>query len=166
MLCPFSCGHCIVCCSIYGFWLPLWYLVVIVLSVVLFTASDYHFGILWSLYCLLFYLRLLITTLVSCGHCIVCCSIYGFWLPLWYLVVIVLSVVLFTASDYHFVIFWTLYCLLFYLRLLITTLVSCGHCIVCCSIYSFWLPPWYLQTVLLLEQNAQLELCGTFPRWK
>jgi len=25
--CPFSCGHCIVCSSsIYGFWLPLWYL--------------------------------------------------------------------------------------------------------------------------------------------
>jgi len=25
-ICPFSFGHCIVCPSIYGFWLPLWYL--------------------------------------------------------------------------------------------------------------------------------------------
>jgi hypothetical protein len=50
-------GHCIVCpSSIYGFWLLLWYLLVIVLFVLLpFTASDYSFGILWSLYCLLLY---------------------------------------------------------------------------------------------------------------
>ena len=115
-----SCVHCVVCpSSIYGFWLPLWYLVVIVLSVLLqFTASDYPCGILWSLYCLFFFnLRLLITPLVSCGHCVVCpSSIYGFWLPLWYLVVIVLSVLLqFTASDYpcgifkHVLRFWSMW---------------------------------------------------------
>jgi hypothetical protein len=59
----------------------------IVLSVLLqFTASDYTFGILWPLYCLSFNLQLLITPLVSCGHCIVCpSSIYLFWLHLWYL---------------------------------------------------------------------------------
>ena len=144
-----SCGHCIVCPSIYGFWLPLWYLVAIVLSVLRFMASDYHFGILWPLYCLSFDLRLLITTLVSCGHCIVCPSIYGFWLPLWYLVAIVLSVLRFTASDYLFGILWPLYCLSFDLRLLITSLVSCGHCIVCPSIYGFWLPLWYLVAIVL-----------------
>jgi hypothetical protein len=44
--------------------------------------------------------------------------------------------------------FWSLYCLSFYLWLLITPLVSCGHCIVCLSIYGFWLPLWYLQTCL------------------
>jgi hypothetical protein len=60
--CPFSFGHCVVCLSIYGFWLPLWYLVAIVLSVLLFMDSDYP--------------------LVSCGHCVVCPSIYGFWLPI------------------------------------------------------------------------------------
>jgi hypothetical protein len=40
----------------------------------------------------------------SLGHCFVCPSlIYGFWLPLWYLVAIVLSVLLwFTDSDYPF----------------------------------------------------------------
>ena len=27
--CPFSFGHCVVCPSIYGFWLPLWYLQII-----------------------------------------------------------------------------------------------------------------------------------------
>jgi hypothetical protein len=34
--CTFSFGHCVVCSSsIYGFWLPLWYLLAIVLSVLL-----------------------------------------------------------------------------------------------------------------------------------
>jgi hypothetical protein len=114
--------------SIYGFWLLLWYILVIILSVLrLFTASDYSFCIFWSLYCLYFvYLRLLITPLVSFGHCIVrTSSIYGFWLSLWYLLVIVLSVLrLFTASDYFFGIFWSLYFhYVVYLRLLITHLV-------------------------------------------
>ena len=61
---------------------------------------------LWPLYCLSFDLRFLVTLvfvlvvivlsvfwstvsgyscLCSCGHCIVCPLIYGFWLPLWYL---------------------------------------------------------------------------------
>jgi hypothetical protein len=139
-----SCGHCIVCTSIYCFWLPLWYLVAIVLSVLLFTVSDYPFGIFWSFYRLYFYLLFLITPLVSFGHCIVCTSIYCFWLPLWYLLTIVLSVFLFTVSDYPFGIFWSLYRLYFYLLFLITPLVSCGHCIVCTSIYCFWWPLWYL----------------------
>ena len=166
-----SCCHYVVCPSIYVFWLPLWYLVVILLSVRRLTASDYPFGILWPLCCLSFDLRLLITPLVSCGHCVVCLSVYGFWLSLWYLVAIVLSVLLrFTASEYPFSILWPLYCLSFFglrlliilwylvaivlsvlrftasdypfgilwplcclsfgLRLLITPLISCGHCIV------------------------------------
>ena len=140
-----SCGHCIVCRSwIYDLWLPIWYLVAIVLSVLLrFKTSGYPFGILWPVYCLSFLdLRLLITLLVSCGHCIVCpSSINDFWLPLWYHVVIVLSVLpRFTISDYPFGVLWPLYCLSFLdLRLLITSLVSCGHCIVCpSSIYDFW----------------------------
>ena len=91
---------------------------VIVLSVLRFTASDYTFGILWSLvilYCLSLDLRLLITPLVSCGHCIV----FRFT-----------AVLRFTASEYTFGILWSLYCLSLDLRLLITPLVSCGHCIV------------------------------------
>ena len=56
------------------------------LSGLCFTASDYFFGIFWSLCCLSFVLQLLITPLVSFGHYVVCpSSIYGFWLPLWYL---------------------------------------------------------------------------------
>ena len=151
-----SCGHCIVCpSSIDDFWLPLWYLVAVVLSVLpRFTTSNYPFGILRSFYCLSFLdLRLLITPLVSCGHCIVCpSSIYDFWLPLWYLKAIVLSVLpQFTTSDYLFCILWPLYCLSFLdLRLLITSLVACGHCIFCpSSIYDFWLPLWYLVAIAL-----------------
>ena len=149
-------GHCIVLTSsIYGFWLILWYILVIILSVLrLFTASDYFFGIFWSLYCPYFvYLRLLITFLVYFGHCIVLTSsIYGFWLLLWYILVIILSVLrLFTASDYFFGIFWSLYCPYFvYLRLLITSLVSFGHCIVLTSsIYGFWLLLWYILIIAL-----------------
>ena len=57
------------------------FLLAIVLSVLLpFTDSDYPFGIIWPLCCLFFFdLRLLITPLVSFGHCVVCStSIYGF----------------------------------------------------------------------------------------
>jgi hypothetical protein len=85
--CTFSYGHCVVCH-------------------LRFTDSDYPFGILD--------LRILITPLISCGHCVVCnlrftdsdypfgifwplcclsSTIYGFWLPLWYLLAIVLSVI-------------------------------------------------------------------------
>ena len=149
-------GHCIVrTSSVYGFWLLLWYILVIILSVLrLFTASDYSFGIFWSLYCPYFvYLRLMITPLIYFGHCIVrTLSIYGFWLLLWYILVIVLSVLrLFTASDYYFGIFWSLYCPYFvYLRLLITSLVYFGHCIVrTSSIYAFWLLLWYILVIVL-----------------
>ena len=41
------------------------YYVVIVLSVLRFTAFDYTFGILWSLCCLFFDIQILITPLVS-----------------------------------------------------------------------------------------------------
>jgi hypothetical protein len=90
--CPFSFGHCVVCSSIFWFWLPLWYLFAIVLSVLRFSDSDYPFGIFWPLSCLFFDFLILITPLVSFGHCVVCSSIFGFWLPLWYLFAIELSV--------------------------------------------------------------------------
>jgi hypothetical protein len=131
-------------------------------------ASDYRFGILWPLYCLSSCnLWLLITALVSCGHCIVSPAVvYGFWFPLWYLVPIVLSLITARetiqwpqdtkaeirshklqlerqynghkipkrkseAINYGFGILWPLYCLSSCnLWLLITALVSCGHCIV------------------------------------
>ena len=50
--------------------------------------------------------------------------------------------------------FRSLYSLFFFeLRLLITPLVSFGHCIVCpSSSYDFWLPFWYLQTFLYQNQ--------------
>ena len=149
--------HCIACPFIYGFWLPMWYLLVIILPVLSFTASDYLCGIFWSLYCLSFHLRLLITSVVSFGHCIACPFIYGFWLPLWYLLVIVLPVLSFTASDYPCGIFWSLYCLSFHLRLLITSVVSFGHCIACPFLYGFWLPLWSLHTFLFVSRVTSSE---------
>jgi hypothetical protein len=102
-------------------WLPLWYLVAIVLFVLLWYTcidSDYLFGIFWPLCCLFFYdihVQILITSLVSCGHCVVCSSLiymYRFWLSLWYLLTIVLFVLLWytcTDSDYLFSFFCSLF---------------------------------------------------------
>jgi succinate dehydrogenase/fumarate reductase cytochrome b subunit len=119
-----------------------------------YTDADYLFGIFWPLCCVFFFgIRILITSLVSFGHCVVCSSsVYRFWLPLWYLLAVVLSVLLrYTDSDYPFGIFWPLCCLLFFgLRILITSLVSFGRCVVCSSsVYRFWLPFWYLLAVVL-----------------
>jgi hypothetical protein len=131
-----SCGHCVVSSSsIYRFWLPLWYLLAIVLSVhIRYRDSNYPFGIFWPLCCqFVFDIHILITPLVSFGHCVVSSSsIYRIWLPLWYLVAIVLSVLLrYTDSDYLFGIFWPLCCQFFFdIRILITSLVSFGHCVV------------------------------------
>jgi asparagine N-glycosylation enzyme membrane subunit Stt3 len=147
----FSCDHCSVYPTItasdylfgilwplyrlsnnYGFWLRLWYLVTIVLSIQqlrllitslvscdhcnvypTITASDYLFGILWPLYRLsnnyasdyLFGIfRLFLWPLYRLSNN------YGFWLRLWYLVTIVMSIQ--------------------QLRLLITSLEFCDHCIV------------------------------------
>ena len=105
-------------------------LLAIVLSVLLyFTSSDYLFGIFWPLYCLSSNLGLLMTSMVSFGHCIAYPLIYIFWWPLWYLLSIVLSVLWFTASDYLFGIFWPLYCLSSNLGLLITLVSSNFSCI-------------------------------------
>jgi uncharacterized membrane protein len=144
-----SCGHCVVYPSAYGFWIPLWYLVAIVLYILRFTVSKYPFGILWPLCCISFGWRLLNTPLVSCGHCVAYPSVYGFWLPLWYLVAIALYILRFTASHCPFGIMWPLCCISFGLRLLITPLVSCDHCVVYPSVYGFWIPLWYHVTIVL-----------------
>ena len=139
---------------IYRFWLHPWYLLAIVLSVLLwYTDSDYSFGILWPLCCLFFYdIQILITSLVCCGHCVVCSSmIYRFWLHPWYIFVIVLSVLLwYTDSDYTLGIICPLCCLFLYdIQIMITPLVYFGHSVVCSSmIYRFWLHPWYLLTIV------------------
>jgi hypothetical protein len=189
-----------------------------VLSGLQITASDYPFGVFnlfvsfffWLLCCLAFKLRLLITRLASSifscpfsfGYCVVWPSNYGFWLPLWclqaflvlFLLVIVLSGLQITASDYPFCIFklflsffawllcclafklrlliapfgifklflffffWLLCCQAFKLRLLIALLASWNfycpffvrYCVVWPSNYGLWLPLWRLQAFLVL----------------
>ena len=66
-----------------------------------------------SLHYLSYDLRLLVTTLVSCGHCVVChLRFTASDLPLWYLVAIVLSVIYdLRLLVYHFGILWPLCCL-------------------------------------------------------
>jgi hypothetical protein len=151
-----SFSHCVVYSSlIYGFWLYLGYHLPIVLSILhWYTASDCTFGIFFPLCCLSFIdIRLLIAPLVSFVHCVVYSSlIYGFWLHLWYLLFIVLSILhWFTASGCTFGIFFPLCCMSFIdLRLLIASLVSFAHCVVCPSLmYGFWLHLWYLLFIVL-----------------
>jgi hypothetical protein len=95
----------VVCPLTYSFWLPLWYLLTIMLFVLWLTDSDYHCGIYWLLCCLCFDLHLLITSLVSFDYYVVCLLTYSFWLPLWYLLTIMLFVLWLAASDYPFGIF-------------------------------------------------------------
>jgi hypothetical protein len=132
-------SDCIVCPSIYNFWLPLWCIQTIV------CLTIYNFWLpLWCIQTVLSVLQLLVTPLVY-SDCIVSPTIYNFWLPLC-CIQTVLSVLRFTTSDYPFCAF-RLYCLSFDLQLLITPLVY-SDCIVCPSIYNFWLPLWCIQTVL------------------
>ena len=116
-----SFGHDVVCTSING--LPLWYLLVMMLSVLL-RLMAYSFGIFWS-WCCLYFFDWRIIHLVSFGHDVVCtCSIAG--LPLWYVLVMMLSVLL---------------------RLRLTPLVSFGHDVFCTSIDGLLL--WYLLVMML-----------------
>ena len=157
---PLVYSDCIVCPSTSGY--PFGVFRLYCLSFYL--QLGYPFGV-FRLYCLSFYLQLLVTPLVY-SDCIVCPSIYNFWLPLWCIQTVrlycllsiynfwlplwciqtVLSVLLFTTSGYPFGVF-RLYCLSFDLQLLVTPLVY-SDCIVCPSIYNFWLPLWCIQTVL------------------
>jgi hypothetical protein len=106
--------------------------------------ADCTFEIVWSLCYLSLHLQLLIAPLVSFGHCGIRPSIYSFWLPLWYLFMIVLFVPPFPASDCPFDIFWSLCYLSLHLQFPIALLISFGHCVIRPSIDIFWLPLWYL----------------------
>jgi len=67
------------------------------------TGIAAHFDACFVDHCWLFFCFVLFCFLI--GQSIVSPSIYGFWLPLWCLLVIVLSVLWFTASDYLFGVF-------------------------------------------------------------
>ena len=137
-----SFGHDVVCTSsIDG--LPLWYLLVMMLSVLL-RLTAYPFGIFWS-WCCLYFFDWRLTPLVSFGHDVVCTSsIDG--LPLWYLLVMMLSVLL-RLTAYPFGIFWS-WCCLYFFDWRLTPLVSFGHDVVCTSSID-GLPLWYLLVMML-----------------
>ena len=135
-----SFGHDVFCtCSIAG--LPLWYLLVMMLSVLRLTA--YSFGIFWS-WCCLYFFDWRLTPLVSFGHDVVCTSsIAG--LPLWYLLVMMFSVLV-RLPAYSFGIFWS-WCCLYFFDCRLTPLVSFGHDVVCTSSIDC-LPLWYLVVMM------------------
>ena len=126
----------------------IFFILVIVLSVLWFTASDYIFLFWLWLYCLSYDLRHLITSFYY-GYCIVCLKIYGIWLHLFILTMIVLSVLRFTASDYIFLFWLWLYCLSYDLRHLITSFYFGYDCIVCFMIYGIWLHLLILAMIVL-----------------
>ena len=136
-----SFGHDVVCTSING--LPLWYLLVMMLSVLL-RLTAYPFGIFWS-WCCLYFFDWRLTPLVSFGHDVVCTSSIDS-LPLWYLLVMMLSVLL-RLTAYPFGIFWS-WCCLYFFDWLLTPLVSFGHDVVCTSSID-GLSIWYLLVMML-----------------
>ena len=166
-----SCGHDVVCTSSIDS-LPLWYLLVMMLSVL--RLTGYPFGIFWS-WCCLYFFDWWLTPLVSFGHDVVCTSSIDS-LPLWYLLVMMLSVLRLTA--YSFGIFWSWCCLYFFDGLLtplvsfwswcclyffdwrLTPLVSFGHDVVCTSAID-GLPLWYLLVMML---SVVLRLTA-YPFW-
>ena len=148
-----SFGHDAVCTSsIDG--LPLWYLLVMMLSVLL-RLTAYPFGISWS-WCFLYFSDWRLTPLVYFGHDVVCTSAIN-GLPLWYLLVMMLSVLL-RLTAYPFGIFWSwwrltpLVCVVFGDRLTVVTayplVSSIGHDVVCTSSID-GLPLWYLLVMML-----------------
>jgi hypothetical protein len=50
------------------------------------------------------------------------------------------------------------FCVCFVDRCLSFCAFSFGHCVVCSSMYGFWLPLWYLQTLLAIA-SASCQLC-------
>ena len=145
--CPFSI-ICLLCCLIYRFWLPLWYLLVIVLSDIQILIT------LWFLLVIVLSdIQILIAPLVSFGHCVVwytdsdcpfgicwslCCLIYRFWFPLWYLLVIVFSDI----------------------QILISPLVSFGHCVV--LYMQILIALWYLLVIVLSDIRIMITPLVSF----
>ena len=153
-----SCGHDVVCTSSIDS-LPLWYLLVMMLSVL--RLTGYPFGIFWS-WCCLYFFDWWLTPLVSFGHDVVCTSSID-ELSIWYLLVMMWSVLV-RLPAYPFGMFWSWCCLYFFdcglplwyllvmmfsvlVRLPLTPLVSFGHDVVCTSIDGLLL--WYLLVMML-----------------
>jgi hypothetical protein len=84
----------------------------LVLCVVFCRSLFVHMSLfIWPLYCLSFFnVRLLITSLVSFGHCIVCpSSMYGFWLPPFGIFILVLSMLTFLLTFVWWICFHIVY---------------------------------------------------------
>ena len=167
------------CCLLYclscdiPFWLPLWYLQTFLvghcISCHVIYRSDYPFDIFkLSLLVIVFpvmWFTVLITPLISSSFS--CWSLYclscdlPFWLPLWYLQTFLvghcISCHVIYRSGYPFDIFKLFFLVIvlpvMWFTVLITPLISSNFS--CWSLYClscelpFWLPLWYLQTVLV-----------------
>ena len=107
-------------------------------------AHQVYSGVLVPRLCVMFCRSLFVLFSV---HCVVCFfSIYGFWLPLWYL--------RFTASDCPFGIFCQLCCMSFIdLRLLIAPLVSSNFSY---TAFIFQCDKYYLKTAIKWQLCVQI----------
>ena len=56
------------------------------------------------------------------------------------------------------------FCLMFCISLFVHLFFLLGHCVVCPSIYGFWLRLWYLQTFLVTDPWYSLGRLVTFTR--
>ena len=139
--------HWVVCPSLYGLWWPL-SLLSIGLSVLIFMASDEPF-LFCPLGCLFFFSLWTLMAPFSFIHWVVCpSSLYDLWWPLSLLSIVLSVLLLFMASDDHFL-FCPLGCLPFFSLWPLMTLLSFVHWVVCpSSLYDIWWPLSLLSIVL------------------
>jgi hypothetical protein len=150
---------------IYSFWLCLWYLLAIVLTVLLwYTASGYAFGIFWPLYWLSsFHLQLLIIMQWSkYAEGITEAYIKDGQSIQWPKDTKGITRSCISKEDSQYPLYWLSS---FDIQLLVMPLVSFGHFIDCPPlIYSFWLCLWYLLAIVLYQRRTVNTMVKRYQR--
>ena len=141
--CTFSFGHCVVCSSsIYGFWLPLWYLQTLLtyawcrsslIKITIALSSNWFTEVFFKNSSNLVIMLTSISEILHNKQR----GYWNGWAPEFYPV---LSGVHVTRS--------LVLCVCFVDRCVSFCTFSLGHSVDCSSIYGFWLPLWYLQALL------------------
>jgi hypothetical protein len=125
--------------SIYRYWLRLCYFDYCIVDDFLFTDIDYVFVLLAIVLSMIFYFPILITSLFFWLLYCRWFSIYRYWLRLFSFDYCIVDDFLFTDTDYVFVLLIIVLSMIFYLPILITSLLFWLLYCRWFSIYRYWL---------------------------